>query len=334
MEEDSPKQEEKVTQTPVYIAIDAAKDNIQKITLEAKKAGREYTKTINEHQNQIGKITQEGIMNYYDYYADQTKDTIDLIMKLSENSPYLNPAITNSYLYGVSRIANTYREMVNNFTQNFSAFSRIANNVTSTNQHIYDLSTIQLTYSLRQLASIGVNNVNIFDLQENSIGQATITEDTKNVNKIQRYLYVTFPSQVKFGDTVYLRSEIKANDSKPIISNRKIIQAITEIELDVPPGKEEVYVLLHFNEEDSDFHIDEGGKKYQKISVPGADYDCKPTVFSLKAKRKGFSEIRLEVFEEAVYIGELENQSPCNGARPYRTGGKDCYATIDFFRFS
>ena len=111
-------------------------------------------------------------------------------------------------------------------------------------------------------------------------------------------MYVTFPSQVKFGDTVYLKSEIKANDSKPIISNRKIIQAITEIELDVPPGKKRYMFYYTSMKKDSDFHIDEGGKKYQKISVQERD-DCKPTVFSLKVKER-ISEKRLEVFEEAV----------------------------------
>jgi hypothetical protein len=276
-------------------------DVIQQTTDQIKKFRRSYTKATNAYQDQ-GICLAEGII---DSSIESQKKMIELFESSLRNNPFIDPSVASTYISAIEKTGEAYAKILIATLQNNTAVLRIGNNANSTNLSTLNIFLDQLKYATRQWSNITVNALRVSEGLKRF--DETIIEKEENRIRIERYIHAEFPKQMSLNDNARLVVNIKTTPpASSLISSPKLIQGVGQIRINAPPGRQEVRLLVYFNQEDPSFDIND--KEYCKeIIVPVNDQDTQPIIFNLRPKKEGDATIRLEFFKEGVggYIGEL-----------------------------
>jgi hypothetical protein len=140
-------------------AFDESRKSIERNIAEARNQIPQYTKSINEVQEQAVQATRDIAENYLDYQK-QTVDSFQSIV-----TPYFENA--NNQLWNnqdiFRRYPEVYSKMANNCAENTVAITRVMNNIAYSNVEIAKTVINNTKEQSKQFAEIGKRNARVYE---------------------------------------------------------------------------------------------------------------------------------------------------------------------------
>ncbi len=140
-------------------AFDESRKSIERNIAEARNQIPQYTKSINEVQEQAVQATRDIAENYLDYQK-QTVDSFQSIV-----TPYFENA--NKQLWNnqdmFRRYPEVYSKMANNCAENTVAITRVMNNIAYSNVEITKTVINNTKEQSKQFAEIGKRNARVYE---------------------------------------------------------------------------------------------------------------------------------------------------------------------------